>query len=169
MSRISADQATYVLGSPEHRLDLGRRQRLGMVEAIWGEHKSAEQIARILEELDGAGELALVTRISPEKVEAVAALIGPERGEAWLLQHHPLSRCLTAGSLPSPDPRLGRVALLSGGTSDLPVAAEAQLALACHGIATELVLDVGVAGLHRLLERLEDLRHADVLIACAGM
>ena len=52
-------------GSPEHRLDLGRRQRLGMVEAIWGEHKSPEQIARILEELQGAGELALVTRISP--------------------------------------------------------------------------------------------------------
>ena len=169
MNRISADQATYVLGSPEHRLDLGRRQRLGMVEAIWGEHKSAEQIARILEELDGAGELALVTRVSPEKAEAVAALLGPERGEAWLLQHHPQARCLSAGLLPSPESRLGRVAVLSGGTSDLPVAAEAQLALACHGIATELVLDVGVAGLHRLLERLEDLRHADVLIACAGM
>ena len=156
-------------GTPEHRLDLGRRQRLGMVEAIWGEHKSAEQIGRILEELQGAGELALVTRISPEKAEAVAALLGPERGEAWLLQHHPQARCLSAGLLPSPESRLGRVAVLSGGTSDLPVAAEAQLALACHGIATELVLDVGVAGLHLLLERLEDLRDADVLIACAGM
>ena len=99
----------------------------------------------------------------------MAALLGPERGEAWLLQHHPQARCLSAGLLASPDSRLGRVAVLSGGTSDLPVAAEAQLALACHGIATELVLDVGVAGLHRLLERLEDLRHADVLIACAGM
>lgn len=155
--------------SPEHRLDLGRRQRLGMVEAIWGEHKSVEQIARILEELHGAGELALVTRISPEKADAVAALLGPERGQAWLLQHHPLSRCLTAGSIPNPDPGLGRVAVLSGGTSDLKVAAEAQLALACHGIATELILDVGVAGLHRLLERIEELRRADVLIACAGM
>jgi NCAIR mutase (PurE)-related protein len=61
------------------------------------------------------------------------------------------------------------VAVLGAGTSDLPVAAEAQLALACHGIATELVLDVGVAGLHRLLDRLEDLRSATVLIACAGM
>ena len=141
-------------GSPEHRLDLGRRQRLGMVEAIWGEHKSAEQIARILEELHGAGELALVTRISPEKAKAVAAILGQELGEAWLLQHHPQARCLSTGLLASPDSRLGRVAVLSGGTSDLPVAAEAQLALACHGIATELVLDVGVAGLHRLLERL---------------
>ncbi|MDP4707474.1 MAG: circadian phase modifier CpmA, partial [Cyanobium sp. MAG_237] len=76
-------------GTPEHRLDLGRRQRLGMVEAIWGEHKSAEQLARILEKLHGAGELALVTRISPEKAKAVAAILGPELGEAWLLQHHP--------------------------------------------------------------------------------
>jgi len=86
-----------------------------------------------------------------------------------LLRHHPEARCLTAGCLPSADPGRGRVAVLGAGTSDLPVAAEAQLALACHGIATELVLDVGVAGLHRLLDRLEDLRSATVLIACAGM
>jgi len=151
----------------QHRLDLGRRQRLGMVEAIWGEHKSAEQIARILEELNAAGELALATRITPEKAKAVAALLEPS-GELQL-RHHPEARCLTAGCLPSADPGRGRVAVLGAGTSDLPVAAEAQLALACHGIATELVLDVGVAGLHRLLGRLEDLRSATVLIACAGM
>jgi len=59
--------------------------------------------------------------------------------------------------------------VLSGGTSDLPVAAEARLALACHGIEADLILDVGVAGLHRLLSRLDQLRSADVLIACAGM
>lgn len=151
----------------QHRLDLGRRQRLGMVEAIWGEHKSAEQIARILEELNAAGELALATRITPEKATTVAALLEP--AEELLLRHHPEARCLTAGCLPSADPGRGRVAVLGAGTSDLPVAAEAQLALACHGIATELVLDVGVAGLHRLLDRLEDLRSATVLIACAGM
>ena len=151
----------------QHRLDLGRRQRLGMVEAIWGEHKSVAQIARILEELNAAGELALATRITPEKAKAVAALLEPS-GELQL-RHHPEARCLTAGCLPSADPGRGRVAVLGAGTSDLPVAAEAQLALACHGIATELVLDVGVAGLHRLLGRLEDLRSATVLIACAGM
>jgi NCAIR mutase (PurE)-related protein len=61
------------------------------------------------------------------------------------------------------------VAILGGGSSDLGVAREAQLALACHGIASNLVLDVGVAGLHRLLERLEELRRAPLLIACAGM
>jgi NCAIR mutase (PurE)-related protein len=61
------------------------------------------------------------------------------------------------------------VVVLGGGSSDLAVAAEAQLALQCHAIACELVLDVGVAGLQRLLDQLENLRTARVLIACAGM
>lgn len=153
----------------QHRLDLGRRQRLGMVEAIWGEHKSAAQIARILEAQHSAGELALATRVCDEKVLSVAAELSEKISAELTLQHHPQARCLTAGILPNPDLSRGRVAVLSGGTSDLPVAAEAQLALACHGISAELVLDVGVAGLHRLLDRLEELRGADVLIACAGM
>ena len=58
---------------------------------------------------------------------------------------------------------------MSGGTSDLVVAAEAQLALRWHGIHSELLLDVGVAGLHRLLDQLERIQKARVLIACAGM
>jgi hypothetical protein len=151
----------------QHRLDLARRQRLGMVEAIWGEHKSAEQITAILRELHAAGELALATRLEPAKAEAVAAALAAHPDME--LRHHAEARCLTAGRLPEPDPLEGRVAVLSGGTSDLPVAAEARLALTCHGVAAELVLDVGVAGLHRLLDQLEALRQADVLIACAGM
>ena len=150
--------------STDHRLDLQRRQRLGMVEAIWGEHKTADQLARIIRKLHGEGELAFATRVSEEKAEAVRALI-PELP----LEHHQAARCLVSPALPAVDPSRGRVAVLSGGTSDLPVASEAQLALACHGVAADLVLDVGVAGLHRLLDRLEDLRSADVLIACAGM
>ena len=135
-----------------------------MVEAIWGEHKTADQLARIIRKLHAAGELALATRVSPSKAEEVRALL-PELP----LQHHAEARCLVSPALHPTDPVLGRVAVLSGGTSDLPVASEAQLALACHGAAAELVLDVGVAGLHRLLDRLEELRSADVLIACAGM
>ena len=150
--------------SPDHRLDLDRRQRLGMVEAIWGEHKSPEQLARIIRRLHEAGELALATRVSDPKAEAVRELL-PDLP----LQHHREARCLISPAPPPPDSALGRVAILSGGTSDLPVAAEAQLALACHRVAAELVLDVGVAGLQRLLDRLEELRTADVLIACAGM
>jgi NCAIR mutase (PurE)-related protein len=71
--------------------------------------------------------------------------------------------------LPAAQEALGTVTILSGGSSDLCVAREAQLALQCHRVSSELVLDVGVAGLHRLLDRLEQLRSARVLIACAGM
>ncbi len=158
----SADPAS----TPHARLDLDRRRRIGMVEAIWGETKSAEQIAAILVQLGGAGELGLVTRVDPAKAEAVARLLG-DGGPG--LEHHPLARCLTWGELPAADPALGLVAVLCGGTSDLGVALEAELALRAHGAATRLLADVGVAGLHRLLGVLESLTPARVLIACAGM
>ena len=158
--------------SEQARLDLQRRQRLGMVEAIWGEHKSAEQIGAILCRLHTAGEPALATRVEPRKAEAVAQLLAEDPRQAALLpqlQHHRDARCLSLGEPAAAQPQLGEVIVLSGGTSDLPVAAEAQLALRWHGIRSELLLDVGVAGLHRLLDQLERLRPARVLIACAGM
>ena len=101
----------------EHRLDLERRQRLGLVEAIWGEHKSAEQIIAIARDFQRAGELALVTRVDETKAAAIQASI-PE------LVHHRQARCLTLGELPNPSqPAVG---LLCGGSSDLPVLAEAE-------------------------------------------
>ena len=154
------------------RLDLQRRSRIGMVEAIWGEHKTAEQIAPILLKLQAAGEPALATRVDGAKAEAVRQLLRAEPAAAALveqLQFHAEAGCLSLGSPAAPQPQLGEVVVLSGGTSDLPVASEAQLALHWHGISCRLVLDVGVAGLHRLLDQLEQLEHAQVLIACAGM
>jgi NCAIR mutase (PurE)-related protein len=155
--------------NPEARLDLGRRRRLGMVEAVWGEHKSARQIAAILERLQEAEELALVTRVSPAKAASVRRRLEAGGRQGRPLHYHDEARCLISPTTPEPDPGLGRVAVLSAGSSDRPVAEEAGLALACHGVATELVLDVGVAGLHRLLSQLEGLRTARVLIVCAGM
>jgi NCAIR mutase (PurE)-related protein len=154
------------------RLDLQRRGRIGMVEAIWGEHKTAEQIAPILLKLQAAGEPALATRVDGAKAEAVRQLLRAEPAAAALveqLQFHAEAGCLSLGSPAAPQPQLGEVVVLSGGTSDLPVASEAQLALRWHGISCRLVLDVGVAGLHRLLDQLEQLEQAQVLIACAGM
>jgi NCAIR mutase (PurE)-related protein len=154
------------------RLDLQRRSRIGMVEAIWGEHKTAEQIAAILLRLREAGELALATRVDASKAEAVRQRLEAEPAAAALmeqLQFHAEARCLSLGPPAAAQPQLGEVVVLSGGTSDLPVASEAQLALHWHGISCRLVLDVGVAGLHRLLGQLEHLEQAHVLIACAGM
>jgi NCAIR mutase (PurE)-related protein len=148
---------------PNHHLDLDRRRRLGMGEAVWGEHKSAEQIIAIARELQAAGELMLATRVDPAKAAAVQA-------DLAAVLHHPQARCLTLGDLPKPaDPAAASVAVLTGGSSDLSVAAEAQLALACHGLATELIADVGVSGLQRLLNQLPQLKRHQVLIVCAGM
>ncbi len=133
-----------------------------MVEAIWGEHKTTEQILEILKKMQIAGELALVTRVGPDKATKLK--------EAFdLVEIHSLARCVTLGKFSELKPSLGKVVILSGGTSDLAVAKEAELALRCHGIQVELLLDVGIAGLHRLLNNLEKLRKAKVLIACAGM
>jgi NCAIR mutase (PurE)-related protein len=151
------------------QLDLNRRRRIGMVEAVWGQDKQAEQIAAIVRDLVAAGETALVTRVTPDKACAVDCWLKAQTPEGPLLTHHPEARCLTAPDLPPVQPALGRVAVVTGGTSDHVVAREAALALRCHGIQSSLVEDVGVAGLHRLLDRLEQLRHANVLIVCAGM
>jgi len=145
-------------------LDWDRRRRLGLSEAVWGEHKSAEQIASILAAFQQRGEPALVTRVDRAKAAAVQAL-RPDLE----LRVHDQARCLTCGDPAPVVPGPAAVTVLSGGTSDLPVAAEAQLALQFHGVVAELMLDVGVAGLHRLLERLPLLRTSRVLIACAGM
>lgn len=72
----------------DHRLDLQRRQLLGMVEAIWGEHKSADLIARIISALHEAGELALATRVEPSKAEAVIAALAPLPKATLQLVHH---------------------------------------------------------------------------------
>jgi NCAIR mutase (PurE)-related protein len=149
------------------RLDLQRRQRLGMVEAIWGEHKTPEQIASILASLQQQGELALATRVDPAKAEAVTQCL--LANAASNPTYHRDARCLTLGAPAALNPERGEVLVLSGGTSDLAVASEAQLALHWHGIACDRLLDVGVAGLHRLLDQQERLRQARVLIVCAGM
>ena len=102
----------------DHRLDLQRRQRLGMVEAVWGEHKSADQITAVMLGLHQAGELALVTRVSAEKAAEVQRQLAEHMGTHGTVpppQHHPLARCLTWPAPPPTDPAFGRVAVLSGG------------------------------------------------------
>ena len=98
------------LDSPQEtlaRLDLDRRRRLGMVEAIWGEHKSAEQIAGILRRLQTAGELALVTRVAASKATDVEALLQASAAAEGLV-FHCTSRCLTQGQPPAPRASAGR-------------------------------------------------------------
>ena len=97
-----------------------------------------------------------------------------EKGQKLLVEFpsaefHEISGCLTLGEFKECTSSKEEVIILTGGTSDVGVASEAEIALNFHGIKTKLLIDVGVAGLHRLLDRLEEIKLAKVVIACAGM
>ncbi len=146
----------------ESIIDFQRRKRLGVIEAIWGEHKSIQQISKILKKYQLASETALVTRLTKEKAEKILI-------DFPSAKFHEISGCLTMGSFEECISSKEEVIILTGGTSDLGVASEAEIALNLHGIKTKLLIDIGVAGIHRLLERLEEIKLAKVVIACAGM
>ncbi len=146
----------------ESIIDFQRRKRLGVIEAIWGEHKSIKQISEILKKYQLVSETALVTRLTKEKAEKLLI-------DFPSAKFHEISGCLTMGSFEECITSKEEVIILTGGTSDLGVASEAEIALNLHGIKTKLLIDIGVAGIHRLLERLEEIKSAKVVIACAGM
>ena len=146
----------------ESIIDFQRRSRIGVIEAIWGEHKSTEQISKILKKYQSVSEIALVTRLTKEKGEKLLI-------EFPSANFHEISGCLTMGVIEECTSPNEEVIILTGGTSDFGVASEAEIALNLHGIKTKLLIDVGVAGLHRLLERIEEIKLAKVVIACAGM
>jgi len=142
-------------------LDTQRRLRTGLPEVIYGAGKTAEQIIELARRLLTTGEQVLATRVEAAKaVEALAAV--PE------LAYDATARLLYAHPTPVDEQR-GMIAVACAGTSDLPVAAEAALVARCLGNPVERFTDIGVAGLHRLLARLDRLRAARVIIAVAGM
>ena len=143
-------------------LDLGRTRRRGYPEAIYCEGKSPEQVARIAAELVRHPDIVtLFTRAGPEHAEAVVAHLTDA--------HYDSTARLLAWPPGPPEPTGGRVVVVAAGTSDLPFAREAFLTARYLGREVEMIVDVGVAGLHRILGRLETLRSASVLVVAAGM
>ena len=142
------------------RVDHHRTLRRGFPEAIFGEGKTPEQIGKILAAFGRQQISALVTRLDEEKAEAL-------RGAFPDLCYHARPRLGYLG--PEPGEGVGSVVVVSGGTSDGPVAEEAALTARYLGAHTELFEDVGVAGLHRLTALLPQLRQAKVIVAVAGM
>ena len=132
-----------------------------MPEVIYGAGKTADQIAAIMRALNEAGQNAFATRVTPEQAEAV-------RSALPTVVYHATSRILTSDIVPLPEQK-GKVAILCAGTSDLPVAEEAAIAAERMGSKVERVYDVGVAGLHRLLSRVELFADANVIVVVAGM
>jgi len=141
--------------------DYDRQQRRGMPEVIYGAGKSASQIAAIMRALNAAGQNAFATRVTPEQASAVCAEMS---GAAY----DDMARILTSDVAPLPE-RTGKVAVLCAGTSDLPVAEEAAITAERLGANVERVFDVGVAGLHRLLSRMERFADARAIVVVAGM
>jgi NCAIR mutase (PurE)-related protein len=146
------------------RLDLHRPLRQGLPEVVFCQNKTTDQVIGILTKLWQHHDRVLATRVSAEMAAAVQASF-PEAG------YDPTSRLLTLArtQLPASDPGAPFAMVVSGGTSDLPVAEEAAQTAEFLGSRVERAYDVGVAGVHRLLDERERLLDADVIISVAGM
>lgn len=144
------------------QVDHHRHLRQGMPEMIFGQGKTVEQIVAIMKVMADKGSNILVSRLA--KVEAGQVLsVFPAAS------YHPEARCLTLEHQPPEQLGKGTILILSAGTSDIPVASEALVTARFLGNQVEQIYDVGVAGIHRLLARSEQLSAASVIIVVAGM
>lgn len=142
-------------------VDHHRAIRCGHPEVIFGAGKTPEHMATIFSRLADQGADVLATRVVPEAANRVCATVpGAEYNE--------LARTVTLRQTDVP-PAAGLIGVVCAGTSDLPVAEEARITIEMMGQPTCTLYDVGVAGLHRLLSRSDELRRANVLVVAAGM
>lgn len=142
-------------------VDTHRALRKGFPEVIFGAGKTPAQVVAIARKIVAANDRVLVTRITPEHARLF-------RRKFPRAVHHETARCLTLERKPLAK-RPGCIAVVCAGTSDLPVAEEAAVTAEFMGNEVRRVADVGVAGLHRLFRRLEELQSANVVICVAGM
>ena len=160
------------------RVDLHRRVRQGVAEVIYGAGKTAEQIAGIAKSIAGSNQGAvLITRLDAEKAKNVKQTLHNDAdGDVKQTLHNaPLkfeyydkARIGIVGETPEPS-GIGRIVIATGGTSDIPVAEEAAVTAEALGNEVVRLYDVGVAGIHRLLDSKEEIMKASVVIAIAGM
>lgn len=150
----------------EVTLDLDRHRRCGFPEVVYGEGKRVETIAEIFQRLVDAEHAVLATRISEDKATALL-----ERFPTG--KYNPQGRTFripaTAPSASADSATMGKVALITAGSSDLPVAEEARETMDWMGLDVTVIHDVGVAGPHRLPAHLEKLRDLDAVVVVAGM
>ena len=143
------------------KVDLHRKFRQGAAEVIYGAGKTPAQMLGILRTMQAHGQKTiLITRLREEAAEEI--------GREIPLQYDKTAGVGIVGTLPQPD-GIGRIAVVTGGTSDIPVAEEAALTVQALGNEVLRLYDVGVAGLHRLLSNLDEIMSASVVIAIAGM
>ncbi|MFM0045547.1 MULTISPECIES: nickel pincer cofactor biosynthesis protein LarB [Paraburkholderia] len=142
-------------------LDLQRERRVGFGEVVYGEGKTSRQLCDIFAALIERRQSVLATRVSAEAALAVCSCLPGT-------VHDAVARTLVHHNAP-PQPVPGRIAVVSAGTSDQHVAEEAAVTAEFYGNDVLRISDVGVAGLHRLFARLDEIRSASVIVAVAGM
>jgi pyridinium-3,5-biscarboxylic acid mononucleotide synthase len=143
------------------RVDHHREVRTGFPEVVFGQGKTPEQAGDIAGEILSHGDRLLITRATPEMQDAVVEVAADAVFE-------PVSRTISVDRRNEPE-LTGKVSVVSAGTADLPVAMEAVVTARMMDRNVQSHFDVGVAGLHRLLDQLETLRRADAIVAVAGM
>jgi NCAIR mutase (PurE)-related protein len=148
--------------TPEFKVDFERGARIGLDEALFCESKTVDQISAIVDAVRAKTGRMLLTRLDQSKHEALLARHGAE------LEYDPLSRTAILGQ-PHSTLASAPAAIVMAGTSDLPVGREAARTLAFAGQPYREYTDVGVAGLWRLLEKIEDIQSSPVVIVAAGM
>lgn len=143
------------------KLDTHRGIRQGMAEVIYGAGKTKEQILKIAQAmLTEQEKTVLITRMSREAADYVKQYLD--------LKYDEMSRTGRIGDIPKPD-GAGKIVIATGGTSDMPVAEEAALTAEIYGNEVIRLYDVGVAGMHRLMDHIEEIMSARVIVAIAGM
>lgn len=165
--KISVDDAVLKLKKKPFedigyaKVDYHREIRQGNTEVIYGAGKTPEQILGIVDSMVKAGqENILITRLYQEAAEKLS--------KKYALRYEKDSRIGLVGKMPEPD-GVGTILIVTGGTSDIPVAEEAAWTAEAMGNKVQRVYDVGVAGIHRTLAHLDDIMKANVIIAIAGM
>ena len=158
---LRAFQAAPVADLGFAQVDMHRALRKGFPEVIFGAGKTPEQVVKIATKLIEREQNVLVTRITLEHAKAL-------RKKFKKAVHHKLARCVTIEKKLLPK-HTGSIAVICAGTSDLPVAEEAAVTAEIMGNNVVRIVDVGVAGLHRILARLDTLQKANALVVVAGM
>ncbi len=165
--RTGVDEAMAILKKIPYedigfaRIDTHRSIRTGMPEVIYCPGKTPQQVSEIAKVMRDSGSLVLATRASLEHYECMSEVFSD-------IKFHETERIISIGTFPEVNGS-GEVLVLTAGTSDIPVAAEAGLTARALGCRVTSIYDIGVAGLHRLLDKLEIIQAADVIIAVAGM
>jgi NCAIR mutase (PurE)-related protein len=144
------------------RIDTHRAVRTGLPEVVYCPGKSDAQLAEIMVRLAAQSPRVLATRATPEQFASVSRALPSA-------VYHALPRLITVGDAPAPGHPERYVAVLTAGTADTPVGEEAALTLEFQGSRVERLYDVGVAGLHRLLDNVALVQGAHAVVVAAGM